>query len=141
MNMSSRGQSSMSSFSSLQVNESPENDVIWELVKKPFSAWATAQQNIIVKQKPTPDLSAFPIGKGFQMSWYSKKEWLCGSIFKPRVFCWPYLYPGFSETWTKSGYKSGYSVFSLTARSTKMRSHTRMHSRRRKFSALVRLAI
>ena len=35
----------MLSFSSL-------NDIICELVKKPFSAWATAQQNIIVKQKP-----------------------------------------------------------------------------------------
>ena len=57
MNMDSRGQSGMLSSSSLRVNENQENnDVICELVKKPFSAWATAQQNIIVKQKPTPDL-------------------------------------------------------------------------------------
>jgi hypothetical protein len=50
------------------------NDIVWELVKKPFSV----QQNIIVyKQRQTPDLSTCPIGKVFKiMSWYSKKEWL-----------------------------------------------------------------
>jgi hypothetical protein len=47
MNMAS-GHSSMSSSSSLDVD-----DIVWELVKKTFSAWATAQQNIIVKQIPT----------------------------------------------------------------------------------------
>ena len=38
--------SSMPSSSSLEVN-----DIIWELVKKTFSAWATVQQNIIVEKK------------------------------------------------------------------------------------------
>jgi hypothetical protein len=39
------------------------NDIVWELVKKQFSA----QQNIIVyKQRPTPDLSTCSIGKVFQ---------------------------------------------------------------------------
>jgi hypothetical protein len=36
----------MPSSSSLEVN-----DIIWELVKKTFSAWATVQQNIIVEKK------------------------------------------------------------------------------------------
>ena len=62
------------------------NDIVWELVKKPFSA----QQNIIVyKQRPTPDLSTCPIGKGFQMSWYSKKEWL--RLNKLLVFSYCYF--------------------------------------------------
>jgi hypothetical protein len=61
----------MSTSSLLSLLEA--NNIVWELVKKTFSA----QQNIIVyKQRPTPDLSTCPIGKGFQMSWYSKKEWL-----------------------------------------------------------------
>jgi hypothetical protein len=64
----SSGHSSMSTSSLLEAN-----DIVWELVKKPFSA----QQNIIVcKQRQTPDLSTCPIGKGFQMLWYSKNEWL-----------------------------------------------------------------
>ena len=98
------GQSGMSSSSSIEEN----SDIICQLAKKPFSACATAQQNVIVKQRPTPDLSTFPIGKGFQMSWYSKKEWLCGSLFKRKMFCCPCLLfcPGSSETWTKTGYKN-----------------------------------
>ena len=108
MNMASvNDQSGMSSSSSVEDN-SENSDVICELVKETFSAWATAQQNIIVKQRPTPHLSTFPIGKGFQMSWYSKKEWLCGSVFKCKMFCWPCLLfcPGTSATWTKTGYKN-----------------------------------
>ena len=37
-----------------------------------------------------------------------KKEWLCGSVFKCKMFCWPCLlfYPGSSKTWMKSGYKN-----------------------------------
>jgi hypothetical protein len=65
MNTSS-GHSSMSTSSLLEAN-----DIIWELVKKTFSA----QQKIVYKQRQTQDLSTCPIGKGFQMSWYSKKEW------------------------------------------------------------------
>jgi hypothetical protein len=53
----------MSSFSSLEAK-----DIVWELVRKTFSAWATAQQNFIVYKKgPTPDILTCPIGKGFQM--------------------------------------------------------------------------
>ena len=44
------GQSGMSSSSSIEEN----SDIICELAKKPFSACATAQQNVIVKQRPTP---------------------------------------------------------------------------------------
>ena len=114
------GQSGMSSSSSLEVN-----DIICELVKKPFSAWATAQQNIIVKQKPTPDLSTLPIGKGFQMSWYSKKEWLCGSTFKHKMFCWPCLLfcPSTSATWTKTGYKNMRGFLSDCKKHENVKSH------------------
>ncbi len=138
MNMDSRGQSGMSSSSSLGVNENQENnDVICELVKKPFSAWATAQQNIIVKQKPTPDLSTFPIGKGFQMSWYSKKEWLCGSVFKRKMFCWPCLLfcPGSSETWTKSGYKNMRGFLSDCKKHENAKSHMNAFKTWKVFSA------
>jgi hypothetical protein len=62
------------------------NNIVWELVKKPFSA----QQNFIVyKQRPMPDLSTCLIGKGFQMLWYSKKEWL--RLNKLLVFSYCYF--------------------------------------------------
>ena len=60
--------------------------MVWELVKKPFYA----QQNIIAsKQRPTPDLSTCQIRKGFQMTWYSKNEWL--RLNKLLVFSYEYL--------------------------------------------------
>jgi hypothetical protein len=46
MNTSS-GHSSMSTSSLLEAN-----DIVWELVQKPFSA---QQNNIVYKQRPTPD--------------------------------------------------------------------------------------
>ena len=129
------GQSGMSSSSSLEVN-----DIICELVKKPFSAWATAQQNIIVKQKPTPDLSTLPIGKGFQMSWYSKKEWLCRSTFKHKMFCWPCLLfcPSTSATWTKTGYKNMRDFLSDCKKYENAKSHMK-HLRPGKYSVRARL--
>jgi hypothetical protein len=49
------GYSSMSCSSSLEAN-----DIVWELVKNPFSAWATAQQNIIIyRQTPTRQRQIF----------------------------------------------------------------------------------
>ena len=94
-------------------------------MKKPFSVWATAQENIIVKQKPTPDLSMLPLGRDFQMSWYSKKEWLCGSTFKHKMFCWPCLLYclGTSETWTKTGYKNMQGFLSDFKKHENVKSH------------------
>ena len=47
------------------------NDIVWELVKKPFSV----QQNIIVyKQRQTPDLSTCPIGKVFKCRGIQRKN-------------------------------------------------------------------
>ena len=50
------------------------NDIVWELVKKPFSA----QQNIIVyKQRPAPDLSRHArSGKVFKCRGIQRKNGL-----------------------------------------------------------------
>jgi hypothetical protein len=95
MNMAS-GHSSMSSSSSPDVD-----DIVWELVKKPFSA--TAQQNIIVKQIPTPDLSTYPIGKGFQMLWYSKNGFVdlfsSAKFLLAVSFVLPWYFCNLDENW------------------------------------------
>jgi hypothetical protein len=58
------------------------NDIVWELVKKPFSV----QQNIIVyKQRQTPDLSTFPIGKVFKCRGIQRKNGLASSPVRLRL--------------------------------------------------------
>ena len=72
-----------------------------------------------------PDLLTFLIRKGFQMSWYSKKEWLCGSVFKHKMFCWLCLLfcPGTSATWTKTGYKNMCGFLSDCKKHENVKSH------------------
>ncbi|CAB3981727.1 zinc finger MYM-type 1-like isoform X1 [Paramuricea clavata] len=91
------------------VTASTEADIISDLLKKPFSTRQPGEQNIIVTQRPMPNLqSTTGPHRSFQVSWYTKKDWLCGSLTKKAMFCWPCLLfcPGTSSSWTKTGFRN-----------------------------------
>jgi hypothetical protein len=67
------------------VTASTEADIISDLLKKPFSTRQSGEQNIIVTQRPMPNLQSTTGDRSFQVSWYTKKDWLCGSL--PRRQC------------------------------------------------------
>ena len=116
------GQSGMSSSSSIEEN----SDIICELAKKPFSACATAQQNVIVKQRPTPaTFRLFRSGKVFKCRGIQRKDGFVDlysnvKCFVGRVSCFAleHLKPRRRLVTKICG------VFSRTARNTKTRSHT-----------------
>ncbi|CAB4018384.1 zinc finger MYM-type 1-like [Paramuricea clavata] len=58
--------------------------------------------------KPMPNLQLTTGDRSFQVSWYTKKDWLCGSLTKKAMFCWPCLLfcPGTSSSWTKTGFRN-----------------------------------
>ena len=70
----------MASTSSSSSN-SVETDLVCELLRKPFSARNIIEKNLLVGQRPMPDLghSLKNKGMGFQAMWYTKKKWLCAS--------------------------------------------------------------
>jgi hypothetical protein len=102
-----------------------EADIISDLLKKSFSVRAIAEQNTIVKQRPTPKLAITSRGRIFQETWYAKKDWLCGSSSLKKLFCWPCLLfcPGKSPTWTKSGYGDMHGFLSDCKKHEKAKSH------------------
>ena len=113
-------------FSKCTTNSaSIEADIISDLLKKSFSARPTAEQNAIVKQRPTPNLTLTTKGRVFQETWYARKDWLCGSTVSKKLFCWPCLLfcPGTSPTWSKNGYGDMRSFLSDCKKHEKARSH------------------
>ena len=55
-----------------------------------------------------PNLRATTGDRSFHESWYTKKDWLCGSAEKKAMFCWSCLLfcPGTSSSFTKTGFKN-----------------------------------
>ena len=104
---------------------SVEADIASALLIKPFSVRSIAEQNVIVKQRPTPNLTIKNKGRSFQKEWYLKKDWLCGSSTLERLFCWPCLLfsPGTSPTWTKTGYTDMRSLMADGKKHEKGKSH------------------
>ncbi|XP_046857570.1 uncharacterized protein LOC124450958 isoform X1 [Xenia sp. Carnegie-2017] len=102
-----------------------EIDVISELQKKPFSVRQSGEQNILVKQRPIPNLQATTGNRSFQEIWYSKKDRLCGSSEKNALFCWPCLLfcPGSSSSWTQTGFKNMKNFLSDCKKHEKAKSH------------------
>ena len=81
---------------SRSMTASTEADIISDMLKKPFSARQSGEQNIIVTQRPMPKLQSTTGDRSFQESWYTKKDWLCGSftcLTKKAMFCWPCYAP------------------------------------------------
>ncbi len=56
-----------------------EADIVNALLTRSFSAQPTVEQNVIVNERPTPNLTIQNKGRSFMKEWYFKKDWLCGS--------------------------------------------------------------
>ena len=112
-------------MASANVTVSTEVDIVSDLLKKSFSARQPSEQNIIINQRPMPNLRATTRDRSFQESWYTKKDWLCGSAEKKAMFCWPCLlfFPGTSSSWTKTGFKNMKGFLSDCKKHEKAKSH------------------
>ena len=66
-----------------------------------------------------------------------KKKWLCGSIFKCKMFCWLCLLfcPGTCATWTKTGYSNMRGFLSDCKKHEKAKSHISAFKTWKTFSA------
>ena len=87
-----------------QINAQPFVDVVVQLLQRPFGSRSITDQELTVQQpRPMPNLKIKTGDRSFQLEWYSKKDWLCGSIIRNGLFCWPCLLfkPGVSQSWTE----------------------------------------
>ena len=101
-------------------------DMVAELLERPFSARNIGEQKLIVRMlRPTPKLAIKTRDRSIQESWYSRKDWLCGSRGKGRLFCWPCLLfcPGKSSTWAFTGYANMHSFSCDCQKHEKVKSH------------------
>jgi hypothetical protein len=107
------------------MTASTEADIVSDLLKKAFSARQSGEQNIIVMQRPMPNLQLTTGDRSFQESWYTKKDWLCGSLTKKPMFCWPCLLfcPGTSSSWTKTDFRNMKGFLSDCKKHEKAKSH------------------
>ena len=56
-------------------------DVVAQLLQRPFGSRNTEDQKLTVQQpRPMPVLQLKTGNRSFQKDWYSKKDWLCGSV-------------------------------------------------------------
>ena len=63
-------------------------DVVVQLLQRPFGSRSVADQKLTVQQpRPLPDLKIKTGDRSFQMEWYAKKDWLCGSVVRNGLFC------------------------------------------------------
>jgi hypothetical protein len=89
----------------------PQFDVVMSLLNVPFSRRSEIEKRQILELgRPTPILSIISGNRNhthtFQNSWYSTHRWLCGSIFKESLFCWPCLVVGtVKNIWKSNGFK------------------------------------
>jgi hypothetical protein len=78
----------------------PQFDLVMSLLNVPFSRRSEIEKGQILELSgPTPILSIISGNRKnhtrtFQNSWYSTDRWLCSSIFKESLFCWPCLVVG-----------------------------------------------
>ena len=116
-------------------------DIVSALLMKPFSVRSIAEQNVIVKEQPTPNLTIKNKGRSFQKERYGKKDWLCGSSALEKLFCWPcFLFsPGTSPTWTKNGYNDMRSLMSDGKKHEKGKSHLSAFKTWKTYAANVRV--
>ena len=118
-----------------------EADIVSALLIKPFSVRSITEQNVIVKERPTPNLTIKNKGRSFQKEWYCKKDWLCGSSALEKLFCWPCLLfsPGTSPTWTRNGYNDMRSLMSDGKKHEKGKSHLSAFKTWKTYGANVRV--
>ncbi|CAH2281680.1 zinc finger MYM-type 1-like [Pelobates cultripes] len=93
-------------------SKAPERNKVDELLQKPSHS-LTMQEKLDLKRlgPPQPNIAILQTAKdrgkqynrNFNPQWYKKKSWLCGSVTKSALFCFPCLLFGGDETWTKTG--------------------------------------
>lgn len=103
----------------------PFHDVVLSLQVTPFPRRPDFERREILQGgRPCPEISTLTKDKKggrqytrtFQSSWYTTYSWLCGSVFKQRLYCWPCLLLGKTKTvWIYDGYVD-FKNFSRSAR-------------------------
>ena len=117
-------------------------DIICELIEKPFSVRTVGEQKEILQhKKPQPKLGPRTADHQFQGDWYAKKEWLCGSTNLQRLFCWPCLLfaPGKSQTWTRQGCADMLSFLSDCRKHERSNCHLEAYKKWKTFDATERV--
>lgn len=91
----------------------PSIDLVCILLETPFYKWKDSDKKdlLINSDRPQPALNCVTIGtartRNFQNAWYSKHQWLCGSRFYQKLFCWPCLLMGVRKNvWNEVGFNN-----------------------------------
>lgn len=111
----------------------PLHDSVMSLQETPFSRRRECEKREIIQGgRPCPQISTLTkdnrdgrqYTRTFQSSWYTTYSWLCGSVFKQRLYCWPCLLLGrIKNVWTSEGYVD----FKNFSRSVKMHDASKDH--------------
>ena len=119
-------------------------DVVVQLLQRPFGSRSVADQKLTVQQpRPMPDLKIKTGDRSFQMEWYAKKDWLCGSVVRNGLFCWPCLLfkPGASQSWTERGYTNLRNVLPDGKKHEKSKSHLEAYKMWKTFDVFERVDV
>lgn len=90
----------------------PIHDIILSILEIPFLRRNETEKRQILSSRPTPKISAIfndkrqgrQYSRTFQMSWYETYKWLCGSIYKESLYCWPCTLLGsIKNNWSSGG--------------------------------------
>ena len=81
--------------------------------------------------------------RSFQLEWYSRKDWRCGSFTRNGLFCWPCLLfkPGISQSWTERGYTNLRNVWPDGKKHEKSKSHLEDYKKWKKFDVSERVDV
>src|ERR1700755_3098202 len=86
------------------------NDIIASLLENPFASRSEEEKRLILKEgRTTPKLTHIHVcqkgTRAFKSICYDKFLWLCGSLQKNRLFCWPCTLIGRKRNvWCNEGY-------------------------------------
>lgn len=104
-------------------------DVVFRMLKTPFHTLAYNEKVKIKKegrpvqkleiQKPNGKLSVF----NTNTSWYQRYPWLTGSVVTKRLYCWPCLLVGKSQTWSVEGFNDVKNLDRATKRHDQTKEH------------------
>ncbi|KAL7634614.1 UNVERIFIED_CONTAM: hypothetical protein RMT77_014991 [Armadillidium vulgare] len=95
----------------LKMEQQQQCCIVSSLLRESFQRKSEDERRLILnKGLPTPKLSCVQIGKStsrtFKTSWYEKYKWLCGSVDKNSLFCWPCLIISVKKNiWSNEGFK------------------------------------
>ncbi|XP_066903618.1 uncharacterized protein [Halyomorpha halys] len=88
----------------------PVVDLVCNLLETPFVKWNNEDKHDLLStdSQPRPDflINATPNSEAIQNIWYLQYDWLCGSYYKRRLFCWPCLLFGIEKNvWNYTGFE------------------------------------